>query len=187
MMTDQPSRGPAENSTMVATSAVRAKAGIIRTRHHNAPESVATSCPVKNETPPRGGPPAWLVAFLGGLALNLTPCTWPLIPITLGVLGALGAGVRRGRGLLLALSFASGLVLVYAALGTVAALLGKPFGALTQNPWIYLGMTALFVAFGFLTLRGAGFQLPSGVVNSLEGLRGRAVAARADGAKAAPY
>lgn len=166
-----------------------------------AANSAAVSLPAQTATAPPGeqcppskapsGPTApanpfdntlWkalLLGFIGGLLLNLTPCTWPLIPITLGVLGALGAGVRRGHAFLLANGFALGLVLVYALLGTLAAILGKPFGSLTQNPWIYLGMTVLFLLFGLLTLRGAGFQLPAGVGNRLEGLRSRAVDAKA--------
>lgn len=136
---------------------------------------------------PAGGPEnpfsrtplrALLFGFLGGLALNLTPCTWPLIPITLGVLGALGTDVRRAKSFALSAGFALGLVIVYAALGVFAALAGKPFGAATQNPWIYLVMAGLFILFAVLTVRGAGFELPAVVSWKLDALRGQAVAAR---------
>jgi thiol:disulfide interchange protein DsbD len=140
----------------------------------DTPEDIAGSCPVIISTPEtRRKTPAWLVAFVGGLALNLTPCTWPLIPITLGVLGVLGAGVRRARALSLALGFAGGLVVIYALLGVLAALLGRPFGGLTQNAWIYLPMAGLFVLFGVFILRGAGFELPAGMGNRLHQLRGK--------------
>ncbi len=140
----------------------------------DTPENITASCPATAEAAvPQRKAPAWLVAFIGGLALNLTPCTWPLIPITLGVLGVLGAGVRRARALSLALGFAGGLVAVYSLLGVLAALLGRPFGALTQNAWIYLPMAGLFVLFGIFILRGAGFELPAGVGNRLHQLRGK--------------
>ena len=76
----------------------------------------------------------------------------------------------------MACGFASGLVIVYALLGLFAALAGKPFGALTQNPWIYFVMAALFVIFGALTIRGAGFELPAAISGRLDALRGQAVA-----------
>ncbi|MEI6083588.1 MAG: cytochrome c biogenesis protein CcdA [Verrucomicrobiota bacterium] len=86
----------------------------------------------------------WLTLFfifLGGLALNLTPCVFPLIAITVSYFG--GAGQRKlGH----AFAYFAGIVLTYSTLGLVAALTGGLFGAALQSPWVLIGVAALMVA-----------------------------------------
>ncbi|MGE0556235.1 MAG: cytochrome c biogenesis protein CcdA, partial [Gemmatimonadales bacterium] len=86
--------------------------------------------------------------FGAGVLTSLTPCIYPMIPITAGILGGAGAiGRSRGRTILLSLSYAVGLALVYAALGLVAGLTGSIFGTISSNPWAYFAMgTLLLVA-----------------------------------------
>ena len=65
---------------------------------------------------------AFPLLFGAGLATSLTPCVYPMIPITAGILGGAGsAGVARGRAVRLSLIYALGLALVYSALGLVPA------------------------------------------------------------------
>jgi thiol:disulfide interchange protein DsbD len=73
--------------------------------------------------------------FLAGLALNLTPCIFPLIPITVGFF-AQQTRDRKGSALPLALAYVLGIALTYSALGVLAALSGAIFGGALQNPWI---------------------------------------------------
>ena len=82
------------------------------------------------------------LVFVGGLALNLTPCVFPLIQITIGFFLA----QKRGRGWLLALAYALGMVATYSTLGVAAALTGSLFGAALQSPWVVAVLVALLVA-----------------------------------------
>lgn len=80
--------------------------------------------------------PLWsqlVLVFFGGLLLNLTPCVYPMIPITIGFFGAQTENRVRSRFQLAAL-YVLGLALVYSTLGVVAALTGKLFGAALQSP-----------------------------------------------------
>jgi thioredoxin:protein disulfide reductase len=96
---------------------------------------------------------AFLAIFLGGLALNLTPCVYPVIPITLSFFSS-QARQRKGGTFVLALMYVLGIALMYSTLGTVAALTGQIWGSALQSPWV-LGFVALvmvalaFSMFGF--------------------------------------
>ncbi len=83
--------------------------------------------------------------FLGGLALNLTPCVYPIIPITIGFFGGQSAG-KAGRPFGLASVYVLGMALTYSALGVAAALSGKLFGSALQSPWVLAGIAAVLVA-----------------------------------------
>ena len=71
--------------------------------------------------------------FLGGLALNLTPCVYPLIPITIGFFGGQSEG-RTSKLFLMGLFYVLGMALTYSVVGVITALSGAVFGALLQNP-----------------------------------------------------
>jgi thiol:disulfide interchange protein DsbD len=86
-------------------------------------------------------------AFLAGILTSFTPCVYPLIPITVGIIGAKASQTRR-RGFVLSLMYVLGLALVYAALGAFAALSGKLFGQISTNMWTYLIVGNLFILFG---------------------------------------
>ena len=87
--------------------------------------------------------------FAAGVATSLTPCIYPMIPITAGVLGGAGAvGRSRRRTVLVTLVYVLGLATVYASLGLLAGLTGTLFGTISANRWAYL-------AFGQLLLLAA--------------------------------
>jgi thiol:disulfide interchange protein DsbD len=86
----------------------------------------------------------YILVFLGGLALNLTPCVYPMIPITVSYFG----GQSRGRGsrtLLLALLYLLGMATMYSALGLVAAFTGSLFGSALQNPLVLAAIALVMV------------------------------------------
>ena len=83
-----------------------------------------------------GSPLAYALAFLGGLATGFTPCTYPILPVTVGYLGSRGCG-SRGRTVLLSAAYALGMALTYAVLGMAAALTGQVFGEVTAHPLAY--------------------------------------------------
>lgn len=97
------------------------------------------------------------LVFLSGLALNLTPCVYPLIPITVGFFARQGSG-RASRTFGLALTYVLGMSVTYSALGVTAALSGSLFGAWLQKPAVLAGIALLIAAlalsmFGLFEIR----------------------------------
>ncbi len=140
---------------------------------------------------------AWalVLVFLAGLGVSLTPCVYPMIPITLAVVGARNpdrAGPAPGlRDRVVRSSvFVGGLATMYATLGVASAAFGRGFGSWMQHPSVTAGIAALFIALaasyaGFFTL-----DLPSGwkarLASRRGGLAGVALVGAAAGLVAAP-
>lgn len=103
---------------------------------------------------------ALLWIFLGGMALSLTPCVYPIIPITIAFIGAKSDG-SRFKGFTLSLVFVLGLALVYSSLGVIAAASGGVFGLSTQNPIIIILVTGVFLVMGIGMLGAFEINLPS--------------------------
>jgi thiol:disulfide interchange protein DsbD len=100
--------------------------------------------------------------FAGGMALNLTPCVYPLIPITVSYFGG-RSGQGRGKLIGHGACYIGGLSVTNSVLGVVAALTGGLMGAMLQNPLVLAVVAAILVffatsLFGFWELR-----LPSGL------------------------
>jgi thioredoxin:protein disulfide reductase len=85
------------------------------------------------------------IVFIGGLALNLTPCVLPMVPINLSIIGAGTKSGSRGRGFLLGGTYGAAMALVYGILGVVVILTAGSFGTINASPWFNLGIAALFV------------------------------------------
>ena len=83
--------------------------------------------------------------FLGGLALNLTPCVLPMIPINLAIIGAGAQAGSRRRGFLLGLAYGGAMAFVYGVLGLIVVLTASTFGTINASPWFNLGIAVLFV------------------------------------------
>ena len=95
------------------------------------------------------GPLAILaIVFVGGLALNLTPCVLPMIPINLAIIGAGSQRSGRRRGFFLGATYGLAMALVYGLLGVVVIVTAGTFGAINASPWFNFGIAALFVALG---------------------------------------
>jgi thiol:disulfide interchange protein DsbD len=97
------------------------------------------------------------LVFLWGLGLNLTPCVYPMIPVTIGFFANQSAG-GWGRRIALPAIYVLGLALTYSSLGVAAGLSGGLFGATLQSPWMIGFLVSLFVAmalwmFGLYELR----------------------------------
>ncbi len=91
-----------------------------------------------------------ILILLGGLALNLTPCVLPMIPVNLAIIGAgavisgTGAGSRR-RGFGLGCLYGLGITAAYGLLGALVVLTGSVFGAVNASPWFNFGIALLFL------------------------------------------
>ncbi len=83
--------------------------------------------------------------LLGGLALNLTPCVLPMIPINLAIIGAGAQAGSKRRGFSLGATYGLGIALVYGFLGVVVVLTGSQFGTIQANPWFNLAIALIFV------------------------------------------
>ncbi len=110
-----------------------------------------------------GLPLQLLIVFLAGLALNLTPCVYPLIPITIGFFSS---QAREGKGgtFALALVYVLGMSVTYSVLGVVAALTGRILGTALQSPVVILGIVAVLLAlalsmFGLWEIRVPGWAM----------------------------
>ena len=115
--------------------------------------------------------------FAAGVATSLTPCIYPMIPITAGILGGTGAGGRsRGRTAVLTGAYVSGLALVYSVLGLVAGLTGTIFGAVSSNPWAYFIMANVLLVAGLVMLDVVPVVVPPGLAAWASGLGGRSPA-----------
>ena len=86
-----------------------------------------------------------LLVLVGGLALNLTPCVLPMIPINLAIIGAGAQAGSRARGFLLGGAYGAAMALVYGTIGLVVVLTAGTFGTINSSPWFNLGIAVLFV------------------------------------------
>jgi thiol:disulfide interchange protein DsbD len=119
----------------------------------------------------RGGLTAFL-AFLGifgtGLALNLTPCVYPMLGVTLSIFGA-----RRAAPPLqvfgLALTYVLGMAAMYTTLGVAAALTGGLFGSALQNPLVSVGIGVLMVGLALSMFGLYQLQPPPALLAKLGG------------------
>lgn len=84
----------------------------------------------------------------GGLALNLTPCVLPLIPINLAIIGAGAQSGSRMRGFALGGTYGLAMAFVYGLLGLIVILTAGSFGTINASPWFNIGIAALFIVLG---------------------------------------
>lgn len=92
---------------------------------------------------------AMATLFAAGVATSLTPCIYPMIPITAGLIAGPASTKRSiGRTVGLTLTYAAGLALLYATLGLIAGLSGSLFGTISSSPWARLVVGNLLLLFG---------------------------------------
>jgi len=109
-----------------------------------------------------GSPFDYIVAFIGGVLVSLTPCVYPLIPVTIFYISS-KSGKSKVRGFVLSLIFVTGLAVTYSILGLIASLSGKIFGTISTNPLtlIIVGLIVLFFGISmFLDLFNLSWQGP---------------------------
>ncbi|MEO8447414.1 MAG: protein-disulfide reductase DsbD [bacterium] len=95
----------------------------------------------------KGWVAAIIFIFLGGLALNLTPCVYPLIPITVSFFGAQGSK-SKSQSILMGICYVLGMSITYSALGVFAALTGSLLGNALQNPIVIIVIALIMLALG---------------------------------------
>ena len=118
-----------------------------------------------------GLPLTLLILFVGGLALNLTPCVFPMIPITVGFFAMQSDG-RRSRRFALSLAYVLGIVITYSALGVFAALSGRMFGSWLQSPAVLIGFAVLMLVLASSMFGVWEFRVPQFITNRSAGRAG---------------
>jgi thiol:disulfide interchange protein DsbD len=119
------------------------------------------------------------LVFLAGVLTSLTPCIYPMIPITAAIVGGTTVGEARpprGRVVMLTLSYVVGLALAYSVLGLIAGLTGTIFGAISTNRWLYFAMANLLLVAALAMLDVLPVRLPAALVQraATAGTAGRA-------------
>ncbi|HVH67901.1 MAG TPA: cytochrome c biogenesis protein CcdA [Gemmatimonadales bacterium] len=116
---------------------------------------------------------ALVTLFGAGLVTSLTPCIYPMIPITAGILSGTSTGVQsRARTAGLTFTYAVGLALFYAILGLVAGLSGSLFGTVSASPWARFAIGNLLLVFGLAMLGVIPVAAPQRLMQWAGGFRG---------------
>lgn len=108
------------------------------------------------------------VLFIAGVLTSLTPCIYPMIPITAAIVGGQSVGEAapsKARTVLLTLTYVVGLALAYATLGVIAGLTGTIFGSISTNPWLYFFMANLLVLAALVLLDVVPLRIPASLLN----------------------
>lgn len=109
-----------------------------------------------------------LVVFIAGILTSFTPCIFPMIPITLAVLGHEHEKRNSLQNFLLSLFYVQGIAFTYSLLGVLAARTGALFGSALQNPWVLISIALIFFIMG-LGMYGAFEMQPPRFIRKLTG------------------
>jgi cytochrome c-type biogenesis protein len=111
--------------------------------------------------------------FAAGLVTSLSPCIWPMIPITIGLLGGTArSDAPRSRVVGLTLTYILGLALFYSLLGLLAGLTGTLFGTVSSNPWVRFVVGNLLIVFALAMLDVIPLRAPQRLMAWAGGLGG---------------
>lgn len=90
---------------------------------------------------------AYIAAFLGGILTSLTPCIYPMIPVTIGIIGS-QAIEKKNKGFFLSLTYVLGIATTYSVLGVISSLTGRLFGEIATSPIANLIMGNICILLG---------------------------------------
>lgn len=116
---------------------------------------------------------AYLASFGTGLLTSLTPCVYPMIPITVAIFGSKDEDTSRKKAFGLATSYVFGMGFLFAALGTGFALAGGQAGSLLANPAVIVPLALLLIALSASLFGAFEIRLPYAVQNRLNTVGGK--------------
>ena len=114
---------------------------------------------------------AFLLVFAGGILTSLTPCVYPLIPITVSIFGA-NESAGLFKSFLLSVVYVIGIVVTYSILGVAVASTGAVFGQIMANPWVVGLISLILVTLGLSMFGVFEIRLPYSVQNRLNTVGG---------------
>ena len=106
----------------------------------------------------------YVLVFAGGVLASFTPCTYPVLPLTVGYVGNM-AGGRKGHGFVLSLVLVFGMASAYAVVGTIFAVLGMQFGAIWANGWAVFAIAWFFILMSLFLMDVFPFPVPKFLQN----------------------
>jgi len=116
---------------------------------------------------------AFATVFVGGFLTSLTPCVYPLIPITVSLFGARGEDTTRARAMFLASCYVGGIGVMYASLGVFSALAGRAFGTFMASPYVMVPIAIVFLVMAASMFGAFEMSLPSSVATRLSTVGGK--------------
>jgi thiol:disulfide interchange protein DsbD len=122
----------------------------------------------------RGAFVAFLAVFLIGLALNLTPCVYPMLSVTVSLFGS-QSETSTLKVFLKAVTYVLGIATMYTVLGVSAALSGTLFGSWLQSPWVLGGIGALLLGLALSSFGLYQIQMPYWLTSKLGGTTGTGI------------
>jgi thioredoxin:protein disulfide reductase len=114
---------------------------------------------------------AVLASFGFGFLASLTPCVYPMVPITVSIFGATEAKSRL-RGAALSAVFVLGIATLFTPMGIICGATGAVMGSALSNTWVMVGLAALFAALASSMFGAFELALPSGLTNKLSTVGG---------------
>lgn len=157
---DIPALKAAAEPALVATAPAQAEAV-------PAQPAASSTAPKPENAGDQGLLWALLAVFLAGMAASLTPCVYPMIPITMAIIGAKGSSWSRG--LSLSLSLVLGMAVTYSTLGVLAARTHVAFGAFAQKPAFLVPFAILFALMALSLFGAFELRLPAALQSRLQG------------------
>ena len=119
----------------------------------------------------RGSLLTFFAIFLIGLALNLTPCVYPMLSVTVSLFGS-QAETKFLRVFIKAVLYVIGIATMYSVLGVMAALGGGLFGSWLQSPWVLGGIAVLLFTLALSSFGLYQIQMPFWLTSKLGGTSG---------------
>ena len=114
---------------------------------------------------------AFLFVFIGGVLTSLTPCVYPLIPITVSIFGA-SRDVSRSKSFFLSVTYVLGIAVMYSILGVAVASTGAVFGQVMANPIVVGFVSIILIALGLSLVGVFELRLPYALQNKLNTVGG---------------
>lgn len=142
----------------------------------NTPTDISTAESPKEEQDigqeisQRGWFLTFILVFLAGLALNLTPCVYPLIPITISFFGGQAEG-KKGHLVKNAIIYVVGMAITYSILGVLASLTGSLFGSALQNPIVLIVIAIILVGLALSMFNLYEIRVPTFLTNFAGGAK----------------
>ena len=161
---DIPAAAPAVKSAVLS---IEKAPEMTKVDASTAPVPAATMVPAPSAPARSGLLLSLLLVFLAGMGASLTPCVYPMIPITMAIVGAKGGG--KARGFALSAMLVLGMAVTYTTLGVLAAKSGAAFGAFAQKPAFLIPVSLLFAAFALSLFGAFEIALPAGLAMRLQG------------------
>src|SRR3989339_128076 len=136
------------------------------------PGEKAESTGIQKTIESRGIFVSLIIIFLAGVGLSFTPCVYPMIPITVAVIGGQAAGdqtMARSplKAFFRSLIYVLGISIVYSAMGVAAASTGSLFGTALQSPWVIGFVVAVFVGLALSMFGVYYLRIPSFISDRL--------------------